>query len=212
MNQAIIEQLIKLFGPAILKLIMDQVNKPKPIATPGNPVPKPEQSDDNFPDDSIPAPLAPIARVVAKLGRAAYSKQRFPEEFTHENPFGLIRNLNEIEAGAANIPYGSKAWIDLTPYDKNGKEILRDAFIGAGLSYKTEHHVGDASIKGDGALPDGTPKPYETVDTENVGNGISAWESSVGCLHQVKLHTEGSRECYGKLDGVESNHFTIKVS
>lgn len=182
----------------------------KPVDPPTEPVGG--DSGDDFPDDTIPAPkeLPIVAKVRLKLSRVQLSKQRFPDAYTAQNPFGLM-NAKEIEEGDA-MPYGSKFWLDLTAYDSKGKEILRDRVLANGLAYQTEHHCGDAFIIGHGGSSQNPTAGYETNDTNEIGNGITAWISSEGFLHQMKAHGEGTFECWGKVNGIESNHFTLKVS
>jgi hypothetical protein len=183
--------------------------KPKVVIT--EPTPAPIQVDEDFPDDIIPPPPSVTSRKVTsvrlKLARAQYNKKRFPEMYTDENPQGLVRDLS------GNIPYDSKFWLDLTAFDAAGKEFLRDAVLANGLAYKTEIHCGDAYIIGKGADASGEPVAgYETNDTDAIGNGITAWLSSLGFLHQMKAYGEGEFECSGSVAGVPANNFTLKVS
>jgi hypothetical protein len=197
-----------LFGKGKPKPPSEPVKEPTPVAGP---------QDDDFPDDVIPAPPQKgrkVTTVALHLTRAQYNRQRFPEKYTDDNPFGLYSQdyLKQVEAGNEAINWGSKFWLDLTARDAEGKEFLRDAIVAGGLAFKTEHHCGDAYIIGGGVFPDGGNKDYKTNDTAEIGNGISAWLSSNGFLHQMKAHGEGAFECWGKVGGVESNHFTLKVS
>ena len=187
-------------------------SKPKPPA-PETGKPVGGDSRDDFPDDTIPAPIVTtvVTKVRLKLARIQLSKQRFPEAYTMDNPFGLMPTA-EVESGKSAMPYGSKFWLDLTAYDSKDLEIMRDRVIAYGLCYKTEHHAGEAFIKGHGGTDQNPTAGYETNDTEDIGNGITAWISSDGFLHQMKAHGQGTFECSGKVDGVESNKFTIKVS
>lgn len=191
--------------------------EPPVIVKPGDtPTPKPVQPDPDFPDDNIPSPVPAgrkVTTVRCNLSRVQYNRSRFPNEYNHDNPFGLDHRKGEIQAGTANMAWGSKFWLDLTAYDQDGKEFFPDDVIAADLEYETEHHAGEAFIKGHGG-DKGAPTPgYETNDTDEVGNGITAWVSSLGFLHQMKAHQDNtSFECWGKVGGVESNRFTIKVS
>jgi hypothetical protein len=180
-----------------------------------------------FPDDIIPPPAATrkVARVTIKLARGEYSRERvkanpgaFPGARLDE-PNGLVIGIvnpdywRAIVEGTSALPYGSKFWLDLTALDADGREFLRDAVLSHALAYKTEHHAGDAFIIGHGADANGEPAAeYETNDTNQIGNGNTAWRSSLGFLHQMKAHGEGSFEVWGKVAGVESNHFTLRVS
>ena len=205
---AIIAQLLG----SVPGLIAGLFNK-KPKAPVTSPTPAPVPQDEEFPDDHIPTPPITAERIVTtvrlKLARAQYSKQRFPQEYTEANPFGLVSNeeLRAVEEGRSALNYASKFWLDLTAYDQHGKEFLRDAVLALGLEFKTEFHVGDASIKGNGDI-----NKVETVDSDLVGNGITAYNSSLGFLHQMKAHGEGESECSGSVNGVSSNTFTLKVS
>ncbi len=188
--------------------------KQAPTGPVTSPTPAPNQTDDDFPDDNIPAPPGTnervVAKVVAKLIRLQYNKALFPDEYK-DGKDGLYDNPRSFEGGQNAINTASKGWVDATAYDQFGKEFLRDAVIANRLQYQTEHHVGDAYIKGNGGEPE-APAPYETRDTNSVGNGISAWISSMGFLHQVKFHTEGEHEVYVVVGGVKSNTFRVKVS
>lgn len=202
---------------SIVNLFKGIFGHKKPPAGPiTEPIPAPGSPSD-FPDDHIPAPATPSRSVVTlelKLSRAQYSKERFPEEYTAQNPFGLVsqERLRAIERGEANLNWGSKFWLDLTARDANGNEYLRDAIVAKSLAFTTELHAGEAFIKGHGANTDGSLKEgYETNDTDAVGNGISAYISSNGFLHQMKAHSQGEFECWGRVAGIESNHFVIKV-
>lgn len=206
-------QLLNMILPLITKLLQDYLaGATKPVPTPNNPVPKDVQPDKDFPDDTILGPAKrSVGSVKVGLARVQLSRQRFPEEYTDDNPFGLFRDLDGAKSGSAAIPYGSKVWIDLTPYDQDGQEIKKEDAISLGLAYDTKHVVGGASITGKGGTP-GNPKPYETVDTDEVGNGITAWKSTNGFLHQVKVHEEGTYEVTGFVAGVKGETFSIRVS
>jgi hypothetical protein len=208
---------------ALLALLMGWLTRtPKPTEPVVKPTPAPPPSPtvppDDFPDDIIPAPPSKgrkVTSVRCKLSRAQYNRQRFPEQYTRENPMGLYPSseLRAIEGEQSALNQASKFWPDLTAYDQHGKEFLRDAVLAYGLAYKTEHHCGGAFIRGKGATAEGGPKPgYEMNDTDEIGNGISAWESSLGFLHQMKAWGEGTFEVWGVVDGVESNRFKIRVS
>lgn len=197
--------------------------KKKPTPPPGPvtvPTPAPNSPDD-FPDDHIPR-KPNVGRVVTKvhigIARAQYSRERFPEEYTPANPFGLIPDayLRGLEKGQGALPWASKIWLDLTATDQDGHEFLRPDVQALGLAFQTEHHFGDAYIIGKGANPDGTPiGGYDTNDTNEIGNGISAWLSSLGFLHQMQAWdaADGDTfEVYGVVKGVVSNKFKIKVS
>lgn len=214
----VLEEVLK--NPALLEKVFGFIKglfnkKPKP----DKPVTKPVGGDvdDDFPDDTIPAPPSAkkvkVARVAYKLSRGQFNKKRFPDQYTASNPQGLFDDdyKRQVQNGGS-APYGSKLWFDLTAYDEQNHEIQRDRVIAGKLAYKTEHHIGDAFIIGKGGSPDSPTAGYETNDTDAMGNGISAWLSSLGFLHQVKAHGEGTFECWGSVDGVESNHFTIGVS
>lgn len=212
----------QIFGAlfALISGLFKKKEKP-PVVLPGEPPqPNPNQANDDFPDDVISAPSQEgrkVTKVVAKLIRAQYSRQRNPEMYSPKhNPKGwqqgLYDNPRQYEGGKSAINIGAKGWVDATAYDADGNEFLRDAVIAAGLQYKTEHHVGDAYIKGNGGAPQSPAEGYETNDTDLVGNGISAWISSMGFLHQVKFHGEGKHEVFVVVDGVKSNSFAVRVS
>lgn len=192
--------------------------KPKPPTVPVTaPTPAPSQPDPSFPDDHIPRPptTRKVARVRIKLERVQLSKERFPNEYTPENPFGLV-SPGPIQAGS-NMNWGSKFWVDLTAYDEQGKEFLRPDVLTYGLAYKTEIRVGDAVQKGLGALPDGTPVPgYVSQGTDAIGHGITAWLSSFGFLHQMQAFAAADGQKFrvtGFVDGVEAeNPFDLGVS
>lgn len=188
---------------------------PVPITAP---VPSPVPAEPGFPDDVMPAPKTSrkVGSVRLRLARAQYSRERFPEMYTENNPFGLYSqaDLRASMDGAGVLNFGSKFWLDLTPFDTEGREISRPEMIAMGLSFRTEHHAGDAYIVGAGELPDapGEPADYKTADTDAVSNGITAWKSSLGYLHQMKAWGEGSFVCVGKVGDVASNSFTLRVS
>lgn len=214
--QGVIAELLSALISAVPGLLAGLL-KPKPRVPVTVPTPAPVQEDEDFPDDTIPepAPKRIVKTVRLKLARAQYNKQRFPDEYK-DGKDGLYSpsDLREIEAGRGALNYASKFWLDLTAYDGEGKEFLRPAVLSHGLAYKTEHHAGDSYIKGFGPNEknaDGSPKA-EVVDSNEVGNGITAWNSSNGFLHQMKAHGEGEFVCSGSVNGVKSNTFTIKVS
>lgn len=202
--------LAQLLG-AIPNLVTGLFNK-KPKTPVTVPTPSPAPQDSEFPDDTIPAPQGnvKIAKVRLKLARAQYNKQRFPEQYTPENLFGLYSNddLRMIESGEQALNYGSKFWLDLTAFDDKNKEIMRDRVLSMGLAFKTEFQCGEASIKGNGSEAN-----VEVVDSNEIGNGITAFNSSLGFLHQMKAHGEGEFECSGSVDGIKAEQvFTIRVS
>lgn len=180
------------------------------------PTPNPNSADDDFPDDIIPAPPTKkkVVSVHGKIARVQLSAQRFPDR-RQANGQGYVYSdaeLKAVQAGGA-VPFDSKVWLDATAFDDKNVEFLRDRVLSHGLAYKTEHHAGSTFIKGKGADAQGQPVAgYETNDTDEIGNGISAWISSLGFLHQIKVRGEGQYDCYVVVDGVESNHFPLNVS
>lgn len=217
-NPQLIQMLVGLIGSLLGGLFNRKPKPPTPMVPVDKPTPR-EDSDDDFPDDIIPTPKvgAKVSTVVLKLARAQYQKDRFPEMYTEENPQGLYSNKEKaaIEAGHTALNWGSKFWLDLTAFDEKGQEFTRDRVLAEGLSFKTEHHVGDAFIKGHGAAPDGQPKAgYETNFTEEVGGGDAAWRSSLGFLMQFKSHVDADGKafrCIGSVNGVTSNEFVIRI-
>jgi len=194
---------------------------PKPVP-PQKPVDKPTPAGgtDDFPDDHIPRPSAgrKVAKATLHLVRSQYSRQRFPEEYNDNNPFGLVPQgeLKQIEQGNGALNWENKFWLDLTAYDEQGREFVRADVMSLGLAYKTEIRCGDAFIIGHGAAANGEPiAGYETNDTDEIGNGITAWLTSKGFLHQMQCFASAdgqSFHCFGSVNGVRSNEFDIKVS
>lgn len=213
--QSIVGQIVAAALAALFALIERKVTKP-PTGPIDTPTPAPGGDVDGIPDDLIPEPKLEreVKRVRLKILKAQYSRARFPEQYTNENPFGLYPQsyLRQVEAGAEALNYGSKVWTDLTAYDAEDKEFLPPAVLKFGLAFRTEHQLDGAIIAGAGIEPSGEPKPYQAVDSNEVGNGITAWRSTNGFVHQFKVHGEGSFECQGFVAGVPSNHFTVRVS
>lgn len=213
-NPQIQETLVQSLLGALLGLFK---RKPKPIVLPGGtPVPNPNNdAGDDFPDDVIPPPVTAKTRIVSKVrmvaSRLQYSRRLNPEMYTADNKFGLYSNPRLYEGGKDAINIEAKGWFDLTAFDQNGVEFKPEAVAEYDLAYKTEHHVGDTFIKGNGGSLGSPNEGYETFEGEGVGNGITAWISSNGFLHQVKFHKEGTYEVWGKVGGVESNRFVIRV-
>lgn len=208
----LVQGLINALVQGVGKLLAGVFGKKKaeapkvPVSAPQpNPV---DPGEGRFLDDVIPAPAGrKIAKVRCKLSRIQLSTQRFGGE--------LVQPTDRHEQGLDAINWGSKVWIDLTAYDEQGREFLQDAVLAHGLAFKTEHHVGAAHIVGAGADPQGNPLPYVTADTDEIGNGISAWLYSKGFLQQFKAHAAAdgqSFDVWGKVGGVESNHITLKFS
>jgi hypothetical protein len=197
-------------------------HKAKPAPTVPVTVPTPtEDGDPKFPDDTIPTPAPPtrtVVNVVLRLARVQYSKARFPDMYTDDNPMGLMDDATrkDIEGGNEAMPWGSKFWLDLTAYDADNQEFTRDRVLAHGLSFRTEHHCGEAHIIGHGADAAGDPiAGYETVSTDQIGNGDAAWRSSLGFLHQLKSHVDANGSaflCKGAVGGVSSNAFTIRIN
>jgi hypothetical protein len=216
-DPAVLNGLVEQILSALIKRILAAIaGGDKPTAPPTTPVVVPVPNphiDPDFPDDTIPSPppTRSVASVRLKVSRIQLSKQRFPEQYTKDNEFGLM-DKDGVQGGQKAIPYGSKVWFDLTAFDASGKEFLRDAVLSHGLAFKTEHRIGDALIAGSGAQADGGPAPWAQVDTDKVGHGVTAWKSSLGFLHQTKLFGEGSFECSGSVAGVASNTFTVRSS
>lgn len=208
---------------AIVVALLSRPAKPVPPQAPvvqPNP-PRPSGGGtDQFPDDTIPRP--PVARTVATvhlgIARAQYSRERFPEKYTEDNPFGLYTDAEcrAFERGENAINWGSKVWLDATAKDVDGHEFLRPDVMALGLAFNTEHHLGDCFIRGRGADENGQPKPgYVTEDTNAVGQGISAWLNSKGFMQQFQFFTSadgGAFAAFALVNGVKSNEFTIRVS
>lgn len=205
---------VSLIGALVALIGKKQPKAPTaPVTTP---TPAPAQPSDGIPDDMIPEPAKQrkVARVRLKLLKAQLSKARFPDAYTEANPFGLIEQgeLRQVEAGEAAIPWASKVWTDLTAYDEQGREFLPPAVVKFGLAFKTVHTLDGAAMVGKGANPDGSWKPYERVDAEQVGNGSTAFETTNGFVHQFKVFEEGTFHAAGSVDGVRSNEFDVRVS
>ena len=208
------DKLIALFMGLFTKLL----NRQKPPAAPlppviTAPVPNPNAADPDLLDDVIPSPAADGTRKVTKVKLSLTDAQLNKGRFPNAPNGGLLPRdvLDNIVAGRTALNYGSKAWFDLTAYDQKGVEFLPGDVIAYGLQYKTEHHIGDAFIKGNGGAPQQPAEGYQTQDG-SVGNGISSWIATLGFKHQVKFHGEGTYKCTGSVDGVESNSFTVRVS
>lgn len=213
--QAALAGLLSQLLSALPNLVIGLFNKkPKPVLSPGDvPISNPNNTGD-FEDDVIPPPVPVKTRKVATVkivtSRLQYSQKLNPEMFTEDNKQGLYDNPRSYEGGDSAINIGAKGWFDLTAFDEDGEEFKPEAVAQYGLAYKTEHHVGDAFIKGNGGSMGNPNEGYETQDGQ-VGNGISSWKKTNGFLHQVKFHSEGTWEVFGSVDGVESNHFEIRV-
>ena len=215
-----LQQLLPLLLPVLLVFLQKKTSKPAATPSVPTPTPKPQQPD-GFIDDHIPDPVpapapAPaaagrrVASVRLAIAKAQLQKDRHQDAYTDENPFGLFRDLAGLEAGTATLPWGSKFWLDATPYDQDGKEIKREDFIAMGLAFKTEIHAGDVHIIGKGAGADGQPLPgYETVSNDRIGMGISAWLATDGCQQQFKAFPASDNSDTGPLSaviaGVKSN-------
>jgi len=214
--QAALAGIIAQLLAAVPGLLIGLFNR-KPTTPITSPTPAPVPQDDDFPDDTIPEPSdkREVKRAVLKLARAQYNKQRFPDQYKDGNN-GLYSDEDKrsIQEGDSALNYASKFWLDITAYDDDDKEFLRPAVLTHGLAYKTEFHVGDAYILGfgpDEKNVDGSPRA-EVVHTNEMGHGITAWNNSFGFLHQMKARKEGEYDVYAVVDGVETNHFTLKVS
>lgn len=215
-NPAIQGALVSLIGnllsdlPGLIAGLFKRQKPTKPVV---QPLPNPVPQEPDFPDDIIPTPQPngrKVTKVRLKLARAQYNRQRFPEQYNDANPMGLYSNedLRAIESGTQALNYGSKFWLDLTPYDQNGKEFLRDAVLAYNLDFKTEIRCGEAYIIGNGS-----EDRVDAHDSNEIGNGITAFNSSLGFLHQMKAHGEGEFRCSGSVDGVDADQsFTIRVS
>lgn len=179
-----------------------------------------EDADDKIADPrpASPAPFK-ITSVRCALSRVQFNRGRFPGTYTDENPFGLDNRLSEIVAGLEAMCYGSKFWLDLTAFYRGPsgqeEEVTRDLVLAHDLAFRTEHHAvsdgQDSSIVGIGGGE--APKAgWRQTSGGIVGQGITAWTSSLGFLHQLKAFGEGEVECWGVVGGVESNHIRFRVS
>jgi hypothetical protein len=222
-RESLVQEAIKAIG-GLLGRLFNRSPKPTPPPAPVKaPTPASVQPDPNFPDDHIPRPnsdAAPrkVARVKIKLERVQYSRERFPKLYTEDNPFGLA-DPGPIANGSTAMNWGSKFWVDLTAFDAEGKEFLRPDVLAYNLAFNTEIRVGDTSIKGLGAASPGGSDPkagYETKDTAAVGQGITAWLSSLGFMQQFQAFGAADGKSFqvsGSVDGVEAeNPFTVRVS
>lgn len=188
------------------------------------PTPSPAPQEEDFPDDVIPVPAGQrkVDTVRVRLSRVQLPKSRFPEEYTKENPFGLVRP-GPIADGSSAMNWGSKFWLDITAYDQEGKEFLPEAVMAYGLAYKTEFRIENEAgavviaVKGVGADAAGNPVAgYVMEGSEEIGNGATAWISTNGFLHQMKTWPASDGHTYtatAAVDGVGSkNRVTFKVS
>lgn len=218
------ESLIREAVSALTGWIRGLFNRnPRPPA-PAQPVVAPQpaavQPDPQFPDDHIPRPEAErrVTKVRIKLERVQVSRERFPQLYTEDNPFGLVP-ARPIQDGQTQMNWGSKFWVDLTAYDQDGHEFLRPDVLKYSLAFNTEIKVGDAFTKGLGPATSGSDQPkagYEQVSTNAIGQGITAWLSTLGFMHQFQAFAAADRQKFtvsGSVDGMEAeNPFTIGVS
>lgn len=214
--QAAIAGILSQLLSALPGLVIGLFNrKPKPVVAPGEPpVPNPNHDAGPLDDDVIPDPVSPKTRTIKEVRIVTddlqYSRKLNSEKYTPDNPNGMYENPRSYEGGVNAVNIGTKGWFDLTAFDQDGNEFKPEAVAEYGLAYDTEHHIGDAFIKGNGGSMGNPKEGYETQDGQ-VGNGISAWKHSNGFKHQVKFHGEGTWEVFGKVGGVESKHFIIRV-
>lgn len=169
--------------------------------------------------------VGPPVRGRLILERVQLNRQRFPEAYTDANPFGLVQGeeKQKIEDGTGAMCFGSKFWCDLTLFDKDGRELTPDAVIAQGLNFKTRWEC--ESLKGDstgltfiagkgGQSNPRDPAPYEAGEGGFVGQGGTAWASSMGFLHQYKAFGEGEIEVRVSVIGqlVPINSLRMRVS
>lgn len=222
-RESLVQEAIKAIG-GLLGRLFNHSPKPVPPSAPVvKPTPPASQPDPTFPDDHIPRPSTDVAqrkvtRVRIKLERVQLSRERFPKAYTEDNPFGLV-DPGQIAGGQNAMNWGSKFWVDLTAFDQDGHEFLRPDVLSYALAFNTVIKVGDTFIKGHGQASAGSDQPaagYETNDTNAVGQGITAWLSSLGFMQQFQAWAAADGKSFqvsGSVDGVEAeNPFTIRVS
>jgi hypothetical protein len=202
----------KLIGIA-LKAVLVQLSKPKP--TP-KPVPTSELPDDTIPEPKKPEAPAPVAEAPSsvaglrlKVKQIQLNRGRFPEAYTEDNPFGLVRGQDKLdmESGAGAIPFKSKVWLDLTPVDEFGEEIGPEEVKALGLAWEPVWNVDGVSV---GAKAPGVPDVKG--ESAIVGTGVTNWQSTLGFGLQIQVFEEGTFVAQAMLAGVESNALKLRVS
>ena len=206
--------------------------KPQPLPLPSPAAGGAPPAITAMPDDDKITPQTPrtsagikVGSVRARIIKVQLSRQRFPEEYTDQNQFGLMDNLGEINSGAAAVPYDSKVWLDLTPFDEAGMQIRYDEAIkppfGEGLAYRTAHYAegvdGDLKgarsfIEGVGGSEKSPNKPWGGGDSGPIGQGHAAWEYTNGFTWQIQVFGEGTLKLYGEVAGVRSNELLVRFS
>lgn len=236
----IIDAAIKQGVPALIGLIgglfrgnggasVSKVIPPKPLPGTGIVVPR-LPGDDNIlipPSEVPPVSLKDvIGSVRMKIHMIQLSRELHPDSYTEENPQGLILgDLTEYGNGHSAIPRLSKVWLDLSAFDKAGRELGGDELKQHQLEYRAQHVIEDTAVQGqtselmgkglnrDRNHPEyGRPLPWTQHEEAGWGFGVTAWLNSLGMNAQTKCYRESTFKAWGSVGPVKSNELTIRVS
>lgn len=181
-----------------IPVVLDD-DEPPVVVTP------PEPTDPSAPAEN------PVVEVKASISQMQYNKSLFPDMYNESNPHGLYsaKRLREVLHEGANANRGSNFWLDLTAYDKDGKEITPDRVKALGLEFRCEHHVEAAgrevSIVGRGP----GQKPVKVDESDAVDNAQAAWDRSLGFHHRFGTNPDADNYevvAWGLVNGVRSGN------
>lgn len=203
-----------------------QINLPPPSAGPLPPsmqVPGDEQIK-NPTKTEKPNVLPPVSSRIDVVWMQL-SRERFPEAYTTDNPFGFVPDgeKRNILAGNGALNFGSKVRFDTTWKDQNGDEIDRNEVRTLGLADKTRWVVRNVDT-GDVSFLQGLGERFvnlkgkEEVKVEEGGNtgagqGITNYSDTQGFGQVIQFFKEGTFAVHMELPtGQQTSEVIIKVS
>lgn len=203
-----------------------QINLPPPSAGPLPPsmqVPGDEQIKN--PTKVEKANLLPPVSGKIEVVWMQLSRERFPEAYTTDNPFGFVPDgeKHEILAGTNALAFGSKVRFDTTWRDQNGDEIDRNEAKLLGLADKTRWVVKNVET-GESSYLQGLGERFtnlkgkEEVKVEEGGNtgagqGITNYSDTQGFGQVIQFFREGTFSIHMELpNGMSTAEVVIKVS
>lgn len=227
MAQIDLNQLLAL----ILQLLSGLTQRPPstpPVLPPPPKNPTPDPDDDDKAPNPIPPKEGTLPPASGKLEVVwmQLSKDRFPEQYTPQNPFGLLshQQVRDILEGRSALNYESAVRFDCTFRDRTGNEIVPDEvrelnlawrskwvvrnvdtgetsyLVGQGTTYTNNKGKQEAKVQEDGAQQTG------------VGQGTRNYTDTLGFGQRMDFYREGRFEIYMEVGGVRTNSLTFTVS
>lgn len=197
----------------------------KPTTPKPSVVPFPVPDEDDVPLNPT-TPKKEVASGRLSVVWMQLNRDRFPEQYTPENPFGLLsqREVQAILSGQSALNFESAVRFDTKFVDDQGDEVSPEDVHRLGLAWKSKWTVrnvetGEESfLQGQGSTYTNAKGKQEAFVEEvgaretGVGQGTRNYTDTLGFGQRMDFYKEGTYEIFMEIAGVQTNSLTFKVS